>query len=230
MSDMALYDSLLQVAKMRRTNRQFKSDTIPEEYLEKIIDVARLAPSGFHTQPWEFVAVTAKDVRDQVIAALDANSPPITDPNADPEAHRASFRDAPAFIFALCDWRAYVGLPGNMEQDNPRVADIFCSSMASTFLLLHLAAASLGLASQWYSAAGKPATEKIIRDIIGIPDALKIYDLMVLGFPAAPPVPKAVREVKDILHYDACGVGAFRTDEQVVADAAITKAWCLSAH
>lgn len=230
MADMTLYDNLLEVAKMRRTNRKFKTDPIPDGYIEKIIEVAKWSPSGFHTQPWEFVAVTRKDIRDKIIAALDKNSPPITDPNAPDDAPQASFRDAPAFIFALCDWRAYVGLPGNMEQDNPRVADIFCSSMASTFLIMHLAAASLGLASQWYSAAGSPVTEKAIKTIIGIPDSLKIYDLMVLGFPAVPPVPKEVRDVRAMLHYDDCGIGDFRTDEQVVAEAAKTKAWCLSAH
>jgi nitroreductase len=229
MTDPALYEHLLQVATMRRTNRQFKPDPIPEGYIEKIIEVARWAPSGFHTQPWEFVAITERDVRNRIVAALEKNSPPITDPNAT-DTPRPSFRDAPAFIFALCDWRAYVGLPGNLAQDNPRVADIFCSSMAGTFLLMHLAAASLGLASQWYSAAGSPKTEPVIRDIIGMPDALKIYDLMVLGYPAAPPVPKEVRKVDQMLHYDDCGADDFRTDAQVQAEAAKTKAWCLSAH
>ena len=107
---------------------------------------------------------------------------------------------------------------------------IFCSSMASTFLLMHLAAASLGLSSQWYSAAGSPAVEQEIRNVIGIPDDLKIYDLMVLGYPAVPPVPKDVRTVKDMLHYNACGKDDFRSKEQVEKEAAITKAWCLSAH
>ena len=210
MADTALYDTLLQVAQKRRNNRKFKSDPIPDGYIEKIIDVARWAPSGFHTQPWEFVAIPDDQRLD---------SGPV-----------ASFRDAPAFIFALCDYRAYVGLPMNVERDNPIVDTIFCSSMASTFLLMHLAAASLGLSSQWYSAAGSPAVEQEIRNLIGIPDDLKIYDLMVLGYPAVRPVPKEVRAVKDMLHYNACGKDDFRSKEQVEKEAAITKAWCLSAH
>ena len=149
--DTILYDKLLEVVKKRRNNRKFKSDPIPEGYIEKIIEVARWAPSGFHTQPWEFVAITREDIRERIVGLLDRKSPPIRNPDDKDDIPGASFRDAPAFIFALCDYRAYVGLPGNLEKDNPLVANIFCSSMASTFLLMHLAAASLGLSSQWYS-------------------------------------------------------------------------------
>ena len=229
-ADNALYDTLLKVAKNRRNNRKFKSDPIPEGYIEKIIDVARYAPSGFHTQPWEFVAITDKVVRGKIISLLDKKSPPIKNPDNKNVIADASFRNAPALIFALCDYRAYVGLPMNVERGNPIVDTIFCSSMASTFLMMHLAAASLGLSSQWYSAAGSPAVEQEIRNVIGIPDDLKIYDLMVLGYPAVPPVPKEVRTVASMLHYNACGRNDFRSKEQVEKEAAITKAWCLSAH
>lgn len=230
MSDRSLYDNLLEVAKKRRNNRKFKSDPIPEGYIEKIIDVARYAPSGFHTQPWEFIAITDKVIREKIVALLDTKSPPIKNPDDKDDIANASFRDAPALIFALCDYRAYVGLPMNVERENPIVGTIFNSSMASTFLLMHLAAASLGLSSQWYSAVGSPAVEKQIRGLIGIPDDLKIYDLMVLGYPATPPVNKYVRGVKDMLHYNDCGEDDFRSKEQVEKEAGITKAWCLSAH
>jgi nitroreductase len=230
MADHDLYDRLLETVKKRRSNRKFRSDPVPEGTIEKIIEVARWAPSGFHTQPWEFVAVTDKDIRDKIVGILEENSPPITNPDEKESTAQASFRDAPVFIFALCDWRAYVGLPFDVSRDDPRVASIFCSSMASTFLYMHLAAAALGLSSQWYSAAGSPATEKQIRSIIGIPEDLKIYDLMVLGYSAAPPVPKDVRAIESILHWNACGTDDFRSDEQVVKEAEATKAWCLSAH
>jgi nitroreductase len=230
MVDNTLYDRLLEVVKKRRSNRKFKSDPVPEGTVEKIIEVARWAPSGFHTQPWEFVAVADKDIRGKIVEILEQNSPPIANPDEKDGTAPASFRVAPVFIFALCDWRAYVGLPFNMNKDDPIVASIFCSSMASTFLYMHLAAAALGLSSQWYSAAGSPATEKPIRSLIGIPEDLKIYDLMILGYPAAPPVPKEVRDIKSILHWNACGTDDFRTHEQVEKEATATKAWCLSAH
>jgi len=227
------YDRLLNLVKQRRTFRKFKPDPLPKGCIEKIIEVARWAPSGFHTQPWEFVVVEKKDVRDAVIKALDKHAPPITKPEPAEEfgdASRASFRDAPVFIIALTDWRAKAGLPGHPTEINTLVSNNYYSSMASAFLYLHLAAASLGLASQWYTAASRPEAEREIRNIIGFPDSLSIYDMMVLGYPAAPATPKELRSLSGMIHYDDCGPKDFRTDEQVLADAQKTWDWCMSGH
>ena len=40
------YDRLLNLVKQRRTVRRFKPDPVPEGCIEKIIEVARWAPSG----------------------------------------------------------------------------------------------------------------------------------------------------------------------------------------
>ncbi len=223
------YDILLELVKKRRTVRQFKPDPVPDECITRIIEVARWAPSGFHTQPWEFVVVREKECRDKIVAALERHGPPIKNPQQT-DSPRASFRDAPVFIIALCDWRAKMGLPDRAQENDTQVASIFCSSMASTFLYMHLAAASMGLASQWYSATAGQEAERKIKEIIGIPEPLKIYDMMVVGYAAQPPLSKEVRDTASMTHYDSCGAGDFRTDEEVEADAKKTKAWCLSAH
>jgi nitroreductase len=134
------------------------------------------------------------------------------------------------FILLLTDWRAKAGLPGHPAEINPAVSSIYCSSTASAFLYMHLAAASLGLASQWYTAASRPEAEHEIRNIIGFPEALSIYDMMVLGYPAAPPNPKELRSLASMIHYDYCGPAGFRTDEQVVAAAPKTWDWCMSGY
>lgn len=227
------YDHLLKLVKKRRTVRKFKPDPLPEGCIEKIIEIARWAPSGFHTQPWEFVVVKKKEVREAIIKALDRYAPPITHTKPGdeiPEASQPSFRDAPVFIILLADWRAKVGLPGHPTEKSSVVRSIYQSSLASAFLYLHLAAASLGLASQWYSAVSRPEAEREIRSIVGIPESLSIYDMMVLGYPAAPPNLKEVRRLDEIIHYDDCGPKDFRTDEQVFADAQKTYDWCMAGH
>ena len=67
MSGMDEYNGLLELVKKRRTNRRFRQDPVPDEYITKIVDVARWAPSGFHTQSWEFVVVRKKDVKDKIV-------------------------------------------------------------------------------------------------------------------------------------------------------------------
>ncbi len=39
------YEGLLELVQKRRSIRRFKPDPIPEEYLDKIIEAARWAPS-----------------------------------------------------------------------------------------------------------------------------------------------------------------------------------------
>jgi nitroreductase len=227
------YDRLLALVKKRRTVRKFKPDPVPKGCVEKIIEVARWAPSGFHTQPWEFVVVQKKEVKDAIVRALDRHAPPITKEKSGdepPNVPQRSFRDAPVFIILLAEWRAMIGLPGHPTENNPIVTSIYTSGLASAFLYMHLAAASLGLASQWYSAASRPEAEKEIRNIIGIPESLTIYDMMVLGYPDAPPGAKEVRSLAGMIHYDDCGPRDFRTDEQVAADARKTWEWCMSEH
>ena len=114
------YDRLLNLVIQRRTIRQFKPDPLPEGSIEKIIEVARWAPSGFHTQPWEFVVVTKREVKEAIIEALDKYAPPIAKPESSGPSiniSRSSFRDAPVFIIALTDWRAKDRIARPSERD-----------------------------------------------------------------------------------------------------------------
>ena len=45
------YDQLLELVKRRRSKRRFKPDPIPDASIERIIEVARWAPSGFNRLP-----------------------------------------------------------------------------------------------------------------------------------------------------------------------------------
>jgi len=218
MSDMN-YDSLLELVKKRRSVRWFKPDPVPDVYIDKIIEVARWAPSGFHTQPWEFVIVKKKNLKDKISDAL-RGVPSLT-------SRRENYENAPVFVILLGDWRAKVGLPGSADEQNRRVDNLFCSSLANAFLYMHLAATTLGLASAWVSAASAEPQKKI-KEILGIPEPLRIYDMMAVGYGSRSPIPKVIRNKSDIVHYD--DAGHYRTDAQVIADAEKTKAWCFSAH
>ena len=73
------YDCLLSLVRKRRTVRQFKPDPVPDEHIAKIIEVARWAPSAFHTQPWEFVVIKNQEVKNKIVAVLERSAPPIKD-------------------------------------------------------------------------------------------------------------------------------------------------------
>ena len=172
MNDAGMYDVLLEIARKRRTIRRFKPDPIPDEFITKIIDVARWAPSGFHTQPWEFVVINEKELRQKIVGLLQQYGPPIRNPNEEAtEAGR--FDVAPVFIILLGDWRAKVGLPDAAQSSDARVDGLFRTSLANAFLSMQLAATSLGLASQWYSAVSGEHAQSGIKALIGIPEGLR---------------------------------------------------------
>ena len=60
------YENLLSIVKERRSCRRFKPDSIPDDYVNKIIDMARWAPSGANSQPWDFIVVKKKDLRQKI--------------------------------------------------------------------------------------------------------------------------------------------------------------------
>lgn len=52
--------SFYQLLKDRRSIRQYKSDPVPKETIQKLLDAAMEAPSGKNRQNWRFVVVTGK--------------------------------------------------------------------------------------------------------------------------------------------------------------------------
>ena len=47
----------------RRATNRFRSDPIPDEYLEAILKIGAQAPSGYNLQPWRFIVVRDQENR-----------------------------------------------------------------------------------------------------------------------------------------------------------------------
>lgn len=55
-----------EVIRTRRRVRAYRPDPIPEAILRRILDNARLAPSGNNRQPWHFYVVRKPDLKQQI--------------------------------------------------------------------------------------------------------------------------------------------------------------------
>jgi nitroreductase len=64
--DNTTYDMLLDLVKARHSVRKFKPDPIPNDTIDKILEIARWAMSGANSQPWEFVVVTDQETKKQL--------------------------------------------------------------------------------------------------------------------------------------------------------------------
>ncbi|MBM4288288.1 MAG: nitroreductase family protein, partial [Deltaproteobacteria bacterium] len=53
--------------KNRRSHRLYRSEPVPREVLERVMEAALWAPSGTNLQPWDLTVLTGKD-RDDFVA------------------------------------------------------------------------------------------------------------------------------------------------------------------
>lgn len=215
------YERFLELVKRRRSYWEFRPDPVPMEDVERIIDAARWAPTGFNSQPWEFVVVLDGSLKEDIGRIISDAMPPHR-PGGGPPPGRGGrrkdpmgFMTAPVFIVLLGDARVREYGPPHLRHNDPRWTSIFLSSLAIPFAYMHLAATSLGLASRWVSATGFEPVESRLKQLLGVPDEFVIYDMMALGYSDFVPPPKEVRQLSKVVHHDRCSPSEFRTEEQV---------------
>jgi nitroreductase len=223
------YDDLMALFKRRRTIRDVKPDPIPDELVEKVLEAARWAPSGFNMQPWEFVVVKdpelragiteiVNDYRTNQFFMFEATREDWQGPKWLPDPEQG-FRmaNAPVQILILGDTRTQVGLPMAARYTDQKRVSIFESSLANAFLYMMLAATSLGLASYWVSAAKMPTVNAKLRGLLGtIPMHMQIYDMFCMGYANSQPAPRLFRKKSSMIHHDHCGPDEFPSDEEVL--------------
>jgi nitroreductase len=218
------YQEFLDLVQQRRSIRAFTTDPVADELVDQIIEAARWAPSGANSQPWEFVVVRDQEMKHRIAGFFAAHAhlareleltrpeelrwPPVARPVADP-----AWKDAPVLIVVCGDPRTKKSYP--LATQLVRGDLTFNSSLAGAFLYMALAATSLGLGSHWVSAASDPFVMPLIMGALGIPEGLIIYDMMVLGHPAAEPRPRLVRARAEMTHRGRYDHSKHRTDEQI---------------
>jgi len=232
------YDSLLELVKNRRSIRKFRTDPVPDEHVDKIIEVARQAPSGYNTQPWEFIVVKKKELKESIMHFV--NEYRRTHWEKMEQTRESWQKDrflvkidklggdwskTPIFILVCGDTRTKAGLPMTVRYHQQKCESIYTSSLASAFVYMQLAATTLGLTTQWVTAVQVPLVNCMIKDLLGIPEAIEIYDLMLLGYAASKVRPKFLRAKEKMVHFDDCGPDDFRTDEEVKDFVRKTRSW-----
>ena len=60
----------IEVLKSRRSIRNYTQESVPQNIIEEIIGCARLAPTAMNDQPWDFIAVTKRELIEQIPSML----------------------------------------------------------------------------------------------------------------------------------------------------------------
>jgi nitroreductase len=234
------YSNFLELVKNRRSIRRFKPDPVPDEDIEKIIEAARWAPSGYNSQPWEFVVVKDKGLKDRILKPIDLHKNLIASVEAAGIEQNirqmarpwlneeADFRIAPVLIILFSDPRTRVALPDMGKRHTDKTRLLFNSGLSCAFIYMQLAATSLGLATQWLGAMPKHA--ELIKQILGVPEEFEFYEMMPLGYPGYKARPKLLRPKYKMVHFDGFNHSDIRTEAEVNDFARRTWTWTTANH
>ena len=149
----------LELLRKRRSIRQYQNQAVEQEKIDLLIEALLRSPSSRGLNPWEFVVVTDREVINQLASA---------------KKHGSSFaKGAPLAIVVLGD---------------PARGDVWIEDCSIASLVIHLAAADLGLGSCWIQIRkrehdGEVTAEEYVRKVLAVRSELQVEAIVAIGYP-----------------------------------------------
>lgn len=146
--------------KSRRSIRQFRNREVEKEKVDAILKSALLSPSSRARRPWEFIAVTDRELLKKLSACRE---------------HGSGFlAGAPLGIVVVAD---------------PEVCDVWVEDASIASIIIQLAAQSLDLSSCWIQVrerfhTGGEKAEDYIKGVLGIPSKYRVECMVAIGYSA----------------------------------------------
>jgi 5,6-dimethylbenzimidazole synthase len=206
------------LVEQRRSIRGYdESREVPEELMRTILDCARWAPSGGNGQPWEFIVVRNKETRHKIadcyLKQLEQKREMDLAVRGTAKMTGDGFRHAPVHVVIVGDPRVKESYPIRTKLE--KAESHFITGLANATLLIHLAATSLGLATQYVSDANSPYMETMLKVALEIPEPLRIYHLVPIGYAKSQVAAPPRRELEEITHYEKYDMSKFRDDQGI---------------
>lgn len=147
-----------EVIRTRRSVRSFRKDPIPEDVLNRVLEAARVAPSGGNRQPWRFILVKDDTLKQKMISACN---------------NQGFVAKAPLIVVA-CGER----LPENRGGYMGEMSVLLDVSIAFTHLIL--AARAEGLGTCWIGAFNNDEIKRLLE----VPEGYEVVAATPLGYPS----------------------------------------------
>ncbi len=166
---------VLDVIQKRRSIRKYKEDPIPEEAFRRVLEAARLAPSGSNIQPWKFIIVKDKALKEKLAQA---------------SAGQFFMAEAPVIIVGC-------GFPDNCYAHMGRYMKSWSVDVTIALEHLILQAQEEGLGTCWIGSF----EEEEVKAILNIPENVKVLALTPLGYPDEIPRFRRRKSLDEIISY-----------------------------
>lgn len=187
----------------RRSIREFLDVDVDQDTVKLLLRAASWAPSADNDQPWKFVVVKDREIKDQIQAAILDRMKGFYEARGYPlEAagrYWSGIFSAPVHIFAFCDTS---GIEIDKEWEKIDVLHCFQGvSVACQNILL--AAHALGLGSLW--AGATLIVEDEIKSLLEAPEEVQLVAVIAVGYPAYEPLPPVRKPLSDIMFTEKWG-------------------------
>jgi nitroreductase len=175
---------LTDVIKGRRSIRKYKSDPVPEEVLQIVMEAVRWAPSWANSQCCELIVVKDPKVKSDLATALSKTNPSLS-----------SMTEAP-LVLVLCGIK---GISGYYKgQPTTEKGDWLMFDTGLAMQNLCLAAHSLGLGTV---VVGNFNHQKV-AEILGVPQNIEVVAMTPLGYRATEGSTPKRKELSQFVFYD----------------------------
>jgi len=173
---MGKFSSLMDIIEKRKSIRSYKPQEVSDEDLNYVLEAFRKAPSAKNLQPWKLIVVKdRKKINDLAIACN----------------NQTFLTQAPVLIVACAlEDEAYGKMGGYMNS--------FPVDIGIALEHLILAATERGLGTCWIGAFN----EKMVKDVLDIPDNVRVVALTPLGYPAEEGRLRGRKSLSEIVCYD----------------------------
>ena len=186
---------VMQAIKGRRSIRKYRTEPVPEEALQTVLEAARLAPSWSNTQCWRLIVVRDKETKSKLADTLKGIKAGRTNP-----ANEA-VRTAP-IVIAACAELGLTGYYRDESGENKLATDKgeawYMFDVALAVQNMSLAAHALGLGT--VNTGALDAVEA--ARILGVPDNVIVVELLPLGWPDEEPAPRPRKEINEFVFFE----------------------------
>ncbi|MCL2478173.1 MAG: nitroreductase family protein [Treponema sp.] len=164
----------LELAWKRNSVRNFKTDDIPAENIQHLLEAARAAPSGGNCQPWHFYVIRDKALKQKI---------------HDRSCKQDFILNAPVFFIICIDPERSAARYGDRGKNLYSIQDT-----AAAIENLLLCAVDEGLAACWCGAFDETA----LSEILELKNGLRPVAVIPVGYAVSEPAKRSRRPVEEI--------------------------------
>ncbi len=169
------------VVKKRRMCREYSDKDVPQEKVDRILDIASRYPSAGHTEPQEFIVVRDQRVKEDLARAA---------------LEQMFVAQAPLVIVVVSDTRRSARRYGERGIHFFSITD---GSFAAMLILLAVVNEGLGACFVGSFYDGE------VQDVLGLPEAIRPIGIIPIGYCAEEPRKFPRRARAQIIHRDGYG-------------------------